>query len=130
MVVLHLHKIVKEADGAEYQGEGQHQQRAVGAGGNVLPAHGEYRHGDAHDKHQAAHGGGILLGVVPRRAVLLHALSGLQPAQQGDEHLTRQKGHHKGHQEAYYISHLLNLPNLRPHAPGFSGPFSQSGILP
>ena len=124
MVVFHLHEVIEKADGAEHQGERQHEQGAEGPGGNVLSPHGEHRRSNAHNKGQAAHGGGVLLGVVPGRAVLLHALPGLQAAQQGNQHFTRQEGHHKGHQEAYYISHLLNLPNLRPHTPGFSGPFS------
>ena len=98
--MLHLDEIVNESDDAEHQSEEQDEQAPPPASGQVAPADGKHRDGNANDKNQPAHGGGALLGHVPGGTVLPDGLAGFQPPQPGNQHLAQKKAGQERHREA------------------------------
>ena len=104
-MVAQLLKVVDHADDPKHQGEEEHIQVVIAPRLQLLPARHQNRRADGQDKHDAAHGGGALLGHVPGGAVLPDGLTGLQPPQQGNQQLARNRRHAEGHNKAEDICH-------------------------
>ena len=93
----HADIIVHKADGTEGQGHAQpgeelhlHEQRFRYSHRVEHRYAGAYRHGNADDEHQAAHGRGSLLSLVPAGADLPNGLPEVEPMQKRDQKFPKQ----------------------------------------
>ena len=102
-VMAQLLKVIHKANGSKHQSEEVHEEIDKVPPLDLFPARGHNGHPDPQDKHQSAHGGRSLLGHVPGGSVLPDALPRFPLAQQGDQDLSRNKGHSKGHDKAENI---------------------------
>ena len=95
LVLADLAVVVHKADEAEDQGEQIHVEVAELPLQHVAPSQDE--HGDARpqDEHDAAHGGGARLGLVPGGAVLPDLLTGLQLMQLRNEKFADEQRQHE-----------------------------------
>ena len=69
-MVAQLLEVVNHADDPEDQGEEEDVQVIVVPALYLLPARHQAGRADGQDEHDAAHGGGALLGHMPHRAIL------------------------------------------------------------
>ena len=81
LVLAHLAVVIHKADHAKDQGEQEDVQVDKAPPQHLSPAQQEHRDACAQNEHDAAHGGGARLGLVPGGAVGPDLLAGLELAQ-------------------------------------------------
>ena len=107
LLFYHLEVVIQKADAAEQQRQYQAVEHPGAHDGRHRIAHGigvqeqighDHRDGDPDDEHQAAHGGGPLLALVPLGTDLQNSLPKMQAAQHRQQPKAPDGGDHTGHQ--------------------------------
>ena len=121
VVMLHLLIVVNVADEAEHQRKEIDVQVGEVAARHMLPAQSHDGDADTDNEHQAAHGGGALLGHVPGGADLLDGLAGLQPHQRRYQQLAGDDGDDKADRHRQHDLQNSHNDSLLPAAKGRGG---------
>ena len=111
-MVAQLLEVVDHPDHAEDQGEEEDIQVFVIPRLDLFPPGHQAGGSNGDDEHDAAHGGGALLGHVPGGAVRPDGLAGFQPVQQRNQQLARDGGHAEGDNKAEDVCHGWNPPGF------------------
>ena len=106
-----LGPVVDHADAAEDQAQAQHHQRPVIMGGRHGGKGGQHRQRHGGDKDHTAHGGGVLLSLVPGGAVLQDLLAELQLPELFDDDGCHQGGQHE--RQARRLQQIGQLTHIR-----------------
>ena len=121
-LILDLEEIVQEAHQAEAKGQQQDIQGGKIAAAHTAKAEGHHTPRSGSHEHQAAHGGGAGLGIVPGGAVLPDGLTGLQGPQGRDQepaqHQSQHEGGHDGKDHIHHYSLPLFISRRKRTSPG------------
>ena len=110
--VAQLLHIIDKTDDAKDQGKRKHHQMGVVSLGQLLPTCRQDSDAHGQNKHQAAHGGGALLGHVPGGSISFDGLTGLQAAQNGDQNLTCDHRDTKRNNKTQNVGHVGKPPGF------------------
>ena len=113
LMLANLAVIIHKSDQAEDQRKQVYIQMDKLSVQHFLPPQSEHSHAGAQDEHDAAHGRGARLGLVPGGAVGPDLLSGFQLVQLRDQEAADHQRQHEGHRGRDDGLYHMSLPLLR-----------------